>query len=283
MAANLVFRCSCGNIYSIDESGTSDLEAHLALNPTHAAVESYADLAAGTGLSDEITITSPTGELYNIKITDNGTITTINNSTEEESVRVPKANYSAVSDPSNTDDSSEGYEVGSKWINTNSGNEFVCVDALENSAVWSKTTVDEPNIAQYVRTSNQTIGNSESAIDFNLTQYEDSNYTRSGSTITITSAGIYKVYYNINFETGTNSRRTLSAWAEKNSIEIVASRSNGYARNNTDNTESAGALFFETFAANDTLTITAQNTGSGNDLIALGNQVWVSIEFIRSA
>jgi hypothetical protein len=51
-----------------------------------------------------------------------------------------KTNLSAVVDPVAGDDTNDGYVVGSRWINTNSNKEFVCVDPSAGAAVWIETT-----------------------------------------------------------------------------------------------------------------------------------------------
>lgn len=51
-----------------------------------------------------------------------------------------KCNLSATVDPTSGDDSGDDYEVGSRWINTANGKEFVCVDATASNAVWTETT-----------------------------------------------------------------------------------------------------------------------------------------------
>ena len=51
-----------------------------------------------------------------------------------------KHNLSAGVDPAATDDDSAGYEVGSRWANTNTDKEFVCLDATTGAAVWVETT-----------------------------------------------------------------------------------------------------------------------------------------------
>jgi hypothetical protein len=49
-------------------------------------------------------------------------------------------NYSATSYPITSNDSSQGYSIGSCWINTTSQNEFICVSASVGAAVWKSTT-----------------------------------------------------------------------------------------------------------------------------------------------
>ncbi|RWG53332.1 MAG: hypothetical protein EOQ64_24210 [Mesorhizobium sp.] len=50
-----------------------------------------------------------------------------------------KNNFAAVADPAATDDSSEGYQVGSTWVNTATDTAFVCVDATAGAAIWTAT------------------------------------------------------------------------------------------------------------------------------------------------
>jgi hypothetical protein len=64
-----------------------------------------------------------------------------------------KINYGAVIDPTAFDDDTLGYAVGSRWINTLTGEEFVCMDDTTNLAVWESTTggdVGEDNTASNV-------------------------------------------------------------------------------------------------------------------------------------
>lgn len=50
-------------------------------------------------------------------------------------------NFAATTDPTNTNDSGEGYEVGSVWVNTTTSESFRCTDATASSAVWEKSTL----------------------------------------------------------------------------------------------------------------------------------------------
>jgi hypothetical protein len=53
----------------------------------------------------------------------------------------------AVSDPLPTNDDSEGYAVGSFWINVTTDQSWRCVDATTNVAVWVKTTLQTSDLA----------------------------------------------------------------------------------------------------------------------------------------
>lgn len=52
----------------------------------------------------------------------------------------PTLLHTATSDPTATDDSGDGYAIGSRWINTATDSEFVCTDATAGAAVWVDTT-----------------------------------------------------------------------------------------------------------------------------------------------
>jgi hypothetical protein len=59
-----------------------------------------------------------------------------------------KNNYTATVNPIISNDNTQGYFIGSLWINTNSDTVFQCTDSTTNNAVWkiisSKITDDAP-------------------------------------------------------------------------------------------------------------------------------------------
>jgi hypothetical protein len=68
----------------------------------------------------------------------------LNEEIQDESVTLPKlANdvlHIATVAPAVTDDSGDGYAVGSRWINTTTGAEYVAMDVSVGAAVWTETT-----------------------------------------------------------------------------------------------------------------------------------------------
>jgi hypothetical protein len=52
----------------------------------------------------------------------------------------PKNNFTAIVAPTTGDDSDDGYEVGSAWVDTVLGDHYVCVDATVAAASWKQTT-----------------------------------------------------------------------------------------------------------------------------------------------
>jgi len=53
---------------------------------------------------------------------------------------LPLNNFSATTDPTANDDSGDGYSVGSQWMNTNTGDRFLCSNASVGAAVWQDVT-----------------------------------------------------------------------------------------------------------------------------------------------
>jgi len=51
-----------------------------------------------------------------------------------------KSEFAKTVDPTVTDDSDDGYEVGSVWINVTLDKAFICVDATVGASVWAETT-----------------------------------------------------------------------------------------------------------------------------------------------
>jgi hypothetical protein len=63
--------------------------------------------------------------------------------------------FNATAAPAITDDSGDGYSVGSRWIDTTADKEYVCLDASVGAAAWTETTGGgggAPTTAKYVTT-----------------------------------------------------------------------------------------------------------------------------------
>jgi len=79
-----------------------------------------------TGLGATKTELLNTGKMYTPK------------SDEVLETTLRKNNYSAVVDPVAGDDSADGYEVGSRWVNTATRKRYTCVDNTAATAVWEE-------------------------------------------------------------------------------------------------------------------------------------------------
>jgi len=139
-----------------------------------------------------------------------------------------------------------------------------------------------PNVAQYRQTGNLTINTTATTVVLNADDFQDSIYSRSGSEVTVSRAGVYRISYNVYFDTNANARRTVDSWCEVNSVEIIPSRAASYSRNTTDDTASSGATFLVQLAASDVVRLRCQSTGTSGTAIGQGNRMWLTLEFVRS-
>jgi len=162
------------------------------------------------------------------------------------------------------------------------GSGVTATDAGSGVATITIPGGSSANIAQYRQTGNLTINTSATTVVLNANDFQDSNYTRSGSNITINTAGVYRISHSVYFDTNANARRTVDAWVENNTTEIVPSRSSSYSRNNNDDTANSTATFFVQLAATDVVRLRAQSTGSSGTAIGQGNRMWINLEFLRT-
>ncbi len=73
------------------------------------------------------------------------------------SLTVPLSKYDATVDPAVTDDVTDGYGVGSVWVNVTGDKGFVCVDATTNTAVWIEITQQNTDTQRTYETSTANI------------------------------------------------------------------------------------------------------------------------------
>ena len=76
----------------------------------------------------------------------------------------------------------------------------------------------------------------------------------------------------------------MDAWVEKNTDEIIPSRSSSYCRNDTDDTASSGATFLVALVDTDVVRLRSQSTGTttGAAPMGQGNAMWITLEFVRA-
>ncbi len=61
-------------------------------------------------------------------------------------------NNVTTSAPGVTDDTQQGYKIGSRWIDTTSDEEYVCLDSTAGAAVWLSTTLTSTGAAALITT-----------------------------------------------------------------------------------------------------------------------------------
>lgn len=135
MATKMVFICSCGNTYDIGDWPT--VEDHINNNPTHTVAEGYAHTSV-SGVPRQIPVETGNGDIFRVTPTSSGGISS--ESDLGTATKLPKSRLSASTNPDVDDDATEGYEIGSRWINEVTGEEFVCFDNTIGNAVWGSTT-----------------------------------------------------------------------------------------------------------------------------------------------
>jgi len=70
-----------------------------------------------------------------------------------------KHNYAATVAPAVTDDSGDGYAVGSRWIDVSADQAYVCLDASVGAAVWEQVDIDALEFFQRTPTPTAISGN----------------------------------------------------------------------------------------------------------------------------
>ncbi len=68
-----------------------------------------------------------------------------NNPASKESIGLEevvnlKVSLAETTNPGTGNDNTEGYSVGSRWINVSADKEFICLDVSTGAAVWTETT-----------------------------------------------------------------------------------------------------------------------------------------------
>ncbi len=108
--------------------------------------------------------------------------------------------WDATTAPTANEDSGDGYQVGSRWIDTTNNKEYVCLDATVAAAVWTETT-----------------GGGASASDLTA-----ADYLRTAGNYTTTSASFTDV-------DGTNLALSITTGARRCLVSLAGSMQNSTA------------------------------------------------------
>lgn len=86
--------------------------------------------------------------------------------------------------PTASDDSTQGYTVGSRWFNSTDGTECICTDPTASAAVW-------------VELGSTGIGSTNGTVALSSTYGVTSSWANVGLSVTLPVAGTYVVNFNV--------------------------------------------------------------------------------------
>jgi len=179
---------------------------------------------------------------------------------------VQKNNFTATTDPGTGDDSDDGYEVGSRWLNTNTDTFFQCADASVGAAVWvSPGAPPADNCAFRVRkTSSQSISSSTwTKCTFDVEDYDEgSDYDlATNDRFDAPTAGIYHFDVNIIWDTvGSTADCLIELYKNGSLVQRVGGASSSDYVNGSCDIELAASDYVEVYVWT--------NQIGGNDVIS---------------
>lgn len=176
-----------------------------------------------------------------------------------------KVNLSASVAPTSTDDTSEGYAVGSRWVDTVANKEYVCVDATTDAAIWVASTFssDDMNVAQARRTTTYSCTGSYADITFDSTDIENNTAVvehdnTNTERLVVKDTGLYLVSATCNFDGLATSEPYVRFY--KNGTTVIGTEySNSMGNNNSFPFVNMTTMV--SLTANDYLTLQVRDIG----------------------
>jgi hypothetical protein len=87
-------------------------------------------------------VVNPTaGATWNFNSTNHLLYLYVNSTVGWATQNLPVSNLSAVTNPGSSNDNTQGYGIGSLWINTNTNTVYTCTNATTSAAVWVSTSI----------------------------------------------------------------------------------------------------------------------------------------------
>lgn len=130
-----------------------------------------------------------------------------------------------------------------------------------------------------------TLGTGASTVGFDSTRVISDNnlFTLSGGEVTVSESGVYRVTYDVSFDTNSNSRSQVDHWLEINSTEVPGTRRMTYHRNNAENQGSASTSTLVELDANDVVRVRVDHTaGASSGGSTIANTSQISLEYIAA-
>jgi len=272
MATKMVFLCSCGTVFDIGDSDSKT--THIDNNPTHTVTEGYAHTSA-TGVPRQLPVEAADGTVYRVTPSVSGGISS--ESDLGTAANMPKNKSNASTDPGVDDDASEGYEVGSRWLNTSSGDEFVCFDNSFGSAVWGSTT----------QSSGEGVWGSDAAFAESLTVSTSTKTSETAKVVlnvTASDAGVYRLAWSYNWNADTTSYDFEGLVIDQNKTQIMLHKQEpkdsggAFEKTGSDQQHQAGGFrYLDLSKGSHTFTLMWRSSSNGNEA-----SIWdASLEFWR--
>lgn len=177
------------------------------------------DITTVNALVDDIELQTRIGA-GDIRIQVDGTLLTVAQSNVRLTALNPiniRHNFSAVTDPTNTDDATVGYSVGSRWINTTNDTSFVCLDSTTSSASWSLVSLDSGDTSTYFEAYDNAGGTvvgttfTDLPLDTQRVSGSDYSHTPGSAVVEVQATGTYLVYGHGSTDVSGGSSRTVTA------------------------------------------------------------------------
>ena len=109
----------------------TDLQAALDAKAATSHNHSASDITSGTLAHERGGLEADVSAYAGVPLIDGGTTSEL------------KYNLTATSAPTVDNDVTEGYTIGSRWIDVSADKEYVCLDSTDGAAVWAETTVED--------------------------------------------------------------------------------------------------------------------------------------------
>lgn len=188
-------------------------------------------------------------------------------------------NLGATANPTASNDVTQGYQVGSRWVNTVADTHYVCVDNAATAAIWKETTAgavagDQP-AAQARRTTTFSLGTAFADINLDVTDFENDAAILNHDLVTDTDriiigqTGPYLIGYHADIDNPpASSNQDVEARVRVNDTTVL---NGSLARTNVNAIsvnikDEIGTTFIANLTAGDFITLQAQrvvNSGTG--------------------
>lgn len=207
-----------------------------------------------------------------------------------------KVNLTATTAPTTANNTSQGYSVGSRWIDTVLKKEHVCLTATALTATWTETTQQTLGgggggwfpvyiFHAYDKGGSTNLTYGYTAVPWDTVELSDAIYSHvnNSSDITVNANGWFRIEVEMSTEVLYNSSRTTSVArimrdSGKGFEEVSGSRAHFYNRQNKSGQTSAAFSRTIQLAAGDKIRVEASRDSGGGYIYTIANSCRINIE-----